>query len=45
MTVKRLLRTGAVVVLASMVIVALHLVSPGVLHRAMTTIASAVWGS
>jgi len=45
MTVKRLLRTGAVAALAITAIAAFHLISPGALQRAMTAIASAVWGS
>jgi hypothetical protein len=45
MNVKRLLTTGAVGLLTSTVIAAFHLVSPGALQRAMTAIASAVWGS
>ena len=45
MTVKRLLRTGAVAALATTAIAAFHLISQGALQRAMTAIASAVWGS
>jgi len=45
MTVKRLLKAGALVVLASLMLGALQLVAPGALPRAMTAIASAVWGS
>jgi hypothetical protein len=45
MTLKRVLRTGAFAIVASMVITAVYLLSPQALHRAMTAIASAVWGS
>ena len=45
MTVKRLLQAGLLGVLASLAFGALHLASPGTLHRALSAIASAVWGS